>query len=32
MSSIAISLIAFMVVFGGAMLGMALPSILPLHH
>ncbi len=32
MSSIAISLITFVFVFGGAMLGMALRSILPQHH
>ena len=32
MSSIAISLITFAFVFGGAMLGMALRSILPQHH
>jgi len=32
MSSSAISLITFMVVFGGAMLGMVLPSILPQYH
>ena len=32
MSSIAISLITFAFVFGGAMLRMALRSILPQHH
>jgi Protein of unknown function (DUF4239) len=32
MSSVAISLIAFMVVCAGAVLGMTLPSILPQHH
>ena len=32
MSSMAISLIVFAVVFGGALLGMALRALLPEHH